>query len=40
MFFDSNQFKIFAKKKQNSKSTEENTERDMEKPLWFEINKK
>ena len=47
-FFDPNQFKILGKKKQKSKSTEENTEREptekilrkMQKPIWFEIIKK
>ena len=47
--FDPNQFKILSKKKQKSKSTEENTEREstgektereLQKPLWFEINRK
>ena len=28
------------KKKKNPKSTEENTERDLQKPLWLEINRK
>ena len=47
-FFAPNQFKILGKKKQKSKSTEENTEREptekilrkMQKPIWFEIIKK
>ena len=38
--FDPNQIKIFGKKKQKPKSTEKNTERDVQKPLWFGINRK
>ena len=38
--FDPNQFKILGKKKQRSELTEENTETEQQKPLWFEINKK
>ena len=38
--FDHNQFKIIDKKKQKSESTEEYTERELQKPLWFEMNKK
>ena len=38
--FDPNQFKILGKKKQKSESTKENTRREIQKPLWFEINKK
>ena len=33
-------FKIIDKKKQKSKWTEEKTKREMQKPLWFKINKK
>ena len=36
-FFEPNQFKILGKKKQKSESTEENTE--MQRSLWFEIDK-
>ena len=36
-FFEPNQFKILGKKKQKSGSTEENTE--MQRSLWFEIDK-
>ena len=39
-FFDPNHFKILGKNRQKSESTEENTEREPQKPLWFEINKK
>ena len=38
--FDPDQFKILGKKKQKSESTKETTRRDIQKPLWFEINKK
>ena len=38
--FDPDQFKILGKKKQKSESTKENTRREIQKPLWFEINKK
>ena len=38
--FDPNQFKILGKKKQKSQWTEEKTKKEMQKPLWFEINKK
>ena len=38
--FDPNQFKILGKKKQKSESTKENTRREIQKPLWFEINRK
>ena len=31
---------MIDKKKQKSKWTEEKTKREMQKPLWFEINKK
>ena len=37
--FRPKQFKILGRKKK-SKSTEENTEREPQKPFWFEINKK
>ena len=38
--FDPDQFKILGKKKQKSEYTKETTRRDIQKPLWFEINKK
>ena len=38
--FDPDQFKILGKKKQKSESNKETTRRDIQKPLWFEINKK
>ena len=38
--FDPDQFKILGKKKQKSESTKENTRREIQKPLWFEINRK
>ena len=38
--FDHNQFKISGKKKQKSEQTEEYTERELQKPSWFEMNKK
>ena len=34
------QFKIIDKKKQKSEWTEGKTKREMQKQLWFEINKK
>ena len=37
---DYKQFEIIDKKKQKSEWTEEKTKREMQKPLWFEINKK
>ena len=37
-FFDRNKFKMLGKQK--SEWTEEKTEREMQKPIWFEINKK
>ena len=37
-FFDPKQLKILSKKKQKSESTEENTDREPQRPLWFEIN--
>ena len=40
IFLDPDQFKILGKKKQKSESTKENTERELQKPLWFEIDKK
>ena len=40
IFLDPDQFKILGKKKQKSESTKENTERESQKPLWFEIDKK
>ena len=40
IFFDPDHFKIFGKKKQKSEWTKEKTKREMQKPLWFEINKK
>ena len=36
--FDPNQFKILGKKKQKSEWTEEKIKREMQEPLWFEIN--
>ena len=38
IFFDPKQLKILGKKKQKSESTEENTDREPQRPLWFEIN--
>ena len=38
--FDTNQFKILVKKKQKPESTEEKTERKMQKPVHFKIVKK
>ena len=40
MIFDTNQFKIFGKKKEKPMLTEGNIEREREKPLWFKLNKK
>ena len=40
IFFDPNQFKALCKKKLKLNSTEENTEGEMQKSLWFEINRK
>ena len=40
IFFNPNQFKLLRKKKQKSDWTEEKTKREIQKPLWFEINKK
>ena len=37
---DYKQFEIIDKKKQKSEWTEEKTKREMQKQLWFEINKK
>ena len=37
---DYKQFEIIDKKKQKSEWTEEKTKTEMQKPLWFEINKK
>ena len=37
---DYKQFEIINKKKQKSEWTEEKTKREMQKPLWFEVNKK
>ena len=39
-FFDLNHFKILGKEKQKSELTEKETETELSKPLWFEINKK
>ena len=39
-FFEPSQLKIPGSKKQKSEWTGENTERELQKPLWFEINKK
>ena len=39
-FFEPSQLKIPGRKKQKSEWTGENTERELQKPLWFEINKK
>ena len=38
-FFEPNQFEIFRKKKQKSRSTEQNIKKQMQIPLWFEINR-
>ena len=37
-FCDPKQLKILGKKKQKLESTEENTDREPQRPLWFEIN--
>ena len=37
---DYKQFEIIDKKKQKSEWAEEKTKREMQKPLWFEMNKK
>ena len=37
---DYKKFEIIDKKKQKSEWTEEKTKTEMQKPLWFEINKK
>ena len=39
-FFDPNQFKILGKEKQETEWSEEKTEREMQKPIWFKIIKK
>ena len=39
-FFNPNQFKIISKKKQKSESTEEKTERKMQKSVHFKIIKR
>ena len=39
LIFNPNQYKILGDKKQKLEPTEEKTEKEFQKPLWFETNK-